>query len=522
MQRLSTLSQPRRLRLPVNSDAWYPIVITGVALVLSFWRLGYEPLWFDEAWSIELSKRPVADTLAEYLRTNREGPPLYYTLLHFWMALFGDSEVAARALSALAGSAAVFFHFLFLRQFCSHGTTVLASLLMATSPSLLHFAQEARNYSLTLMLFSLSLYLFLRFVADPAPRKAVVLSLINAIALLNHVFSVEVIFAQAVVILWLFRDDRTLLKRWIIGNVLLAGILVPYLFLIPRAAVVANWVPSPTLNSFLNVLGIATGSGYFDNPSTARLYGIDLGSPDRVAMFILFLGLWVCGGLVALKNLRTRDLQLKAGTSLELLTPIVVTCLPLAIGYTVGGQIFIPRYLIMAIPHFLFLVALGVSWLFPSTVALTVVAIVTVALNVEKSGLELKLATKDDWRAAAALVSSQLSFGDTVIVSDGRGIVPFEYYYAGSEKPVPIPGDFGFAESPREVELHLRSITVPGGRLWLVMPWGGAVVDRRIGLWVYLESREKSYPLLQQRWIRGSWGGIRVHLYGVPPSDPTR
>jgi len=55
-----------------------------------------QSLWRDEAFSILLSERSPL-----WFITKVFDPPLYYILLHYWMKIFGESEIATRSLSIL-------------------------------------------------------------------------------------------------------------------------------------------------------------------------------------------------------------------------------------------------------------------------------------------------------------------------------------------------------------------------------------------------------------------------------------
>ena len=62
-------------------------------------------LWFDEAFSVHFASMDL-HTMWEFLKFENN-PPLYFGVLHFWMKLFGDSEIAVRALSMVFGLASI-------------------------------------------------------------------------------------------------------------------------------------------------------------------------------------------------------------------------------------------------------------------------------------------------------------------------------------------------------------------------------------------------------------------------------
>src|SRR3989339_1642966 len=56
-----------------------------------------QSFWRDEAYSVLLAGQP----LSVIIQKSSIEPPVYYVLLHFWIQLFGTSEIATRSLSLL-------------------------------------------------------------------------------------------------------------------------------------------------------------------------------------------------------------------------------------------------------------------------------------------------------------------------------------------------------------------------------------------------------------------------------------
>ena len=65
------------------------LVLWG-AFALRLAQLTFQPLWFDEGWSVWFGMSGLRDMLE---RTALDiHPPLYYALLHGWIAIAGDGE----------------------------------------------------------------------------------------------------------------------------------------------------------------------------------------------------------------------------------------------------------------------------------------------------------------------------------------------------------------------------------------------------------------------------------------------
>lgn len=58
-------------------------------------------MWLDEALTVNIARAPLH--LIPHLLRDDGAPPLYYVLLHFWMKVFGTSDLGARSLSGVIG-----------------------------------------------------------------------------------------------------------------------------------------------------------------------------------------------------------------------------------------------------------------------------------------------------------------------------------------------------------------------------------------------------------------------------------
>jgi uncharacterized membrane protein len=89
------------------------------------------------------------DTIHSLAVEDSQHPPLYYTLLRFWVKIFGNSITAIRSLSILFGLLAFpCLYWLCLELFQSSFVSWVAIALLAVSPVHVLFAQEARQYAL--------------------------------------------------------------------------------------------------------------------------------------------------------------------------------------------------------------------------------------------------------------------------------------------------------------------------------------------------------------------------------------
>ncbi len=120
-----------------------PAVVAGVAavavgVVLRF--LTSSALWLDEAQSVSFAKLPLSQ-IPDALRQDG-APPLYYMLLHVWMAVFGDRDIAIRALSGVCSIAAIAVVAVAVDSFAGRRAAAFTVVVLATNPFAIRYATE--------------------------------------------------------------------------------------------------------------------------------------------------------------------------------------------------------------------------------------------------------------------------------------------------------------------------------------------------------------------------------------------
>jgi 4-amino-4-deoxy-L-arabinose transferase-like glycosyltransferase len=238
--------------------------LTALAALLRFTNLGLQSLWVDEAltaWVLDPSPLDTFDNLADREAT----PPLYYALAWLWTRVLGEGDVALRSLSALLGTATVPAVYLAGARLVNARTGIVAAALVATSPYLIWYSQEARSYSLAMLLAALSLaFLGGATSADRGRRDLVLWAITCSLLVATHYFSAVLIAVEA---LWLAR-------RLGLSRLTLAALAAPGaagLLLAPLAVGQehADWIADLDLHSrldetprfFVGGFGGAPGSG---------------------------------------------------------------------------------------------------------------------------------------------------------------------------------------------------------------------------------------------------------------------
>ena len=307
----------------LDPTAWSVVGLTVLAAFLRFRTLGSQSFWLDESFTVGDAHASVGDLLhrLRHLETN---PPLYFALEWVWVRVFGYSEVAVRATSAIAGVATVPVVYAATRTLVGRLAGVAAAALVAISPVLIYYSQEARPYALLVFLCTASLLFFARMLLLPAKRDAIGWVVASGCALCTHYFAAFMVIPMAA---WLvLRSPARRMVLIAVGAVGAVGLaLVPLIVLQLRES--GGWVGKVPLGLRLAQAGriFATGS-YLP---TRGLVPLVLAA----ALAALMLVLW------------RADPRTRTGSVTVLALAIASFLIPLAAA-AVGADYLLDRYLL--------------------------------------------------------------------------------------------------------------------------------------------------------------------------------
>ncbi len=494
-------------------------LIILLALALRVFQLGRQSLWYDEGVSAYMTRL----SLAEMMRWTAHDiqPPLYYLILRLWASLFGDGEFSLRFPSLVFGLLTVPLIYMVGKRLFDRIAGLAAAALAALSPLYLWYSQEARMYTLLTFLCLLSSYLLLLITDErlSQERRRILwlgLTLAHVLAVYTHYFAFSVIAFQIVYFLawWLGRArERALLIE---GGLALVGLLLAYVpwlpFIFTRyGADVSYWKGTLKLNEALRKLPISFGVG--ETVIEATAWKIAIGY-----MIVSIVSLIAIG-------LRTKDQGPKTDSILFLLLYLLLpTALIMAFIYR--HPKFSPRYLMLASPPFLLIIAAGLVSLFQRAVrairgqrtALLLTAyccllftLITMAYADYNNYFDIRF-TKADFRGMVRYIKDHIKPDETIILTSGHMYPVFTCYYEG-ENWHPIPPqrtlstvntlNYGVAE-----DLN-RALTGAKG-VWVVL-WQDEVVDPNGFLTAMLDEKCELLP------IEASFYHVRLRHYIVPP-----
>ena len=123
-------------------------------------------MWLDETFSVWLANHSIGDMLQWIVKIDQH-PPLYYLLLHYWIAHYGDTPYSVRLLSVLFGVGTIPMIYLIGKRMSGWVMGLAAALILALSPFHIYFAQETRMYTLLTFNAAAAIYALVRLLTDP-------------------------------------------------------------------------------------------------------------------------------------------------------------------------------------------------------------------------------------------------------------------------------------------------------------------------------------------------------------------
>lgn len=395
-------------------------LILLLALFLRLINLN-QSLWLDEGiqwWASTSFSLP--HLVTEYIKGDFN-PPLFHTILHFWIKLFGDSEISLRLPSVMFGVATVYFVYkitelLKLKNKFSilnsqFSIPEISSLLIATGPLLIYYSQEARMYSLAAFTTVAAFYFLLKYKAKKNKLFAIYYVLLSISMLYSHYLT------------WLLIPLFLFIQPLLTGIALLA--LLPWLPILWQqtnqglATVAVNPVWAQTVGSLtlknLALVPIKFLIGRI--PIEANLAYTILLLPPLLFLFYL------------LSKSLPKKLDIRHPSVIKVIW--LWLTLPLILGAIVSTKVPVFSYFrfLFIIPAFYILLTVGISKL--TKKFQTIAFIFLLSINLLASGYYLLASSnhRENWKGAVSYIHSFSVVEPVIIQSAVRS--PFEYYDQG-------------------------------------------------------------------------------------------
>ncbi|MEW5719471.1 MAG: glycosyltransferase family 39 protein, partial [Chloroflexota bacterium] len=423
-----------------------------------------------EGWSIWLSRQ---DLVAIALRTAAdEHPPLHYWLLHFWNFVAGTNAFAGRFVSVAFGVLTIALLYRIGKRVGGAWGGVLAAFFLATARFHIWWSQDIKNYTPSIFFAFAAVWCGLEILERSSIQSSkfkiqnskfhrtkfelrnlnyeFLYALCAALALWTHYLAALVLLAlniYAFIVIarrWLTADRRPqttplpprspaplLFRDWLIANALAAALVAPWLALYLQNA--AAWTAAPAFDFALFLKLVAT----------VLPLGVTTNIDDYAVLTVAFTGLATLGIFAnsKFKILNSkfppadRNFELRF-LNYELLFAFIVALPPILI-YLLSltpVSFFAPkiqaRYLLILLPAYVMLLALGIAFLSRLSRAFAIFAFLFVlaanafVLNDYYADRRLR----DDYATLANTINAFARQDDLVLLDTDQEWPTFLYY----------------------------------------------------------------------------------------------
>ena len=396
---------------------WFALsLLFAAGGAVRFLCLACKPFWFDECFSVEVARIDWRNFL-HLLWWREANMSLYYVLLRIWLH-FGHSPFFIRGLSAVIAAASLPAVYWLARLLYDRRVALIAAALFAFNAYDVRYAQEARSYSLFVLLASLSSGFLIAWLQHPTRRNQRGYVLISILAVYAHFYALLLIAVHGLALYRLAgtrfggeKDEpalRAALRRaWITIGIAVLPLLI---FVAKTGAGPIKWIHRPGLADLLQLYEhLAGGSNW--------ILLVLIAAACASAIFPL--------GRSLVRRAQDWETWRSQFLMIWLLFPPLLTAL-----LSFARPVFLGRYMIFCLPAFLILAAAGLArvrqaWLLGT--AWTAILVLCC------QGISFVYAHDfDDERdasgAATSLILDQSRPGDAILFHIAETRIPYEFF----------------------------------------------------------------------------------------------
>ncbi|AZZ50934.1 glycosyltransferase family 39 protein [Rathayibacter festucae] len=387
---------------PESIPAGAVLVVATLLTLLGSWVPSY---WNDEAATLRLARLPLPELFA-FAQQKDAVHVVYALLMHGWIAVAGESELAVRAPSALAAGAGAAGVLVLLRSLGRPRAALLAAIVFVLLPRTSFNGTEARSSALATALVVWAAVLVVRAARDGGVLRWVAFVAVAGLA--NAVFLYCVLVLPAFALLSAAVGPRRgrAFGAGVLGAVLSVGVASPVILTAAGQSGQIGWLRSQPVNAYTVVVESFFGSAWW--------------------LAALAVGLLTVAA-VRSRAVRSRAVRSRATGAGAVHPPLVLVLgvwllLPAAVlllGTALIEPMFTPRYLGLSSPALATALGLTLASWRPVTAGVLVGALAVAALPaLVLMRTETGKPAGQDLRALAQTIQAGACPGDAFLLGD--------------------------------------------------------------------------------------------------------
>ncbi|MCX5701547.1 MAG: glycosyltransferase family 39 protein [Candidatus Omnitrophica bacterium] len=410
------------------------IILVGISL--RFYKLDSQCLWYDETTKIASAKCQY--TIKEFFQHADPKEVVYTLVLKIWMNIFGFNEFAVRSLSVLFGVLSIFFIYILASELFSETVGLISSFLLSISPFHIYYSQQNLLYSLFLLLAILSTLIFVRVYNTNKKFLYLAYFIVNILLCYTHFFGLHILLIHNAC-LFFFKKSDFFKKKWLIINALLIILVGFFIFAIlymePRPNQIGqlDWISKPNFGLIIDTLKAFTYGG---EKLTMGGNGLEIGAGRLTIakLLILIYALLLMKAGLSYKNFIVHkgtlgnSIPFKKQKIIFLFSWLVIPVLLTFVFSFLFFPIYVVRYLIIIIPAFFILLAIGILNIKGLKTKLFVFFLILI-FNSQALFVYFHPIETPSWREISSKIKEMVAPEDMLVFVPLEQIVSFAYYF---------------------------------------------------------------------------------------------
>lgn len=437
------------------------IILTFAGFLLRIFNIDFNSIWLDEGSTFSFSHPSKSFTDIWNLTASGEfNPPLFHWIEHIMLVLFGSTEIVLRFMPCVFGSLSIPVVYLIGKEIYSDRVGLVSAFLITISSFHVYYSQEARAYTLLMLIMSLFIYFYIKFKKTNSWKYAALVGVCASLGYWTHFWSLVVI---APIFVFMLIDVIKKRNKESLVPVGIASIIA-----------VISTLPLTSVMLFLFNHRISSPSQWGMKDLDLLIQYFSWIGYNNIITILIFLFL-ICMGFVIFYKLQ-KPLAIELGA-----VCVFVLVVSVLISHTIP---MLPRYMITLFP--ILYVAAGMA-----TVSLYVnyrkVAYVVLAIILITGGMSLHTYyttyTRENWKGYASELSKNTQDGDIIIVLPNYMRLALDFYYNSATDGT---SEYGVYNSVDE----LMSLTT-SKRTYYVFTWDISATDPELKTVKWIEANAK-------------------------------
>ena len=266
-------------------------LILFLGAFLRFIYIGKQSLWIDETGTYELMIGSISSIIKKL--TIEFAPPFYYIFPKISLYVFGKNEFAMRLPSVIFGILSIFMIYKLGKYLFNNKAGLISALILATNPLNIATSQNARPYSLSILLTLISIFYFFKILKEGKIKNWIFYIISSALLIYTHPFNLFIILIQNVYMLIIYRKNFIMLRNWFLSQLILFILYLPWLSVtisaIFNAAEIYYYGISPSLFKLLRVFPRFSGYAPNEVNKYLQVFNLELNFTDWLWIFCLLL-----------------------------------------------------------------------------------------------------------------------------------------------------------------------------------------------------------------------------------------